>query len=463
MLVSFSVSNFRSFDEEVTLNMVASNKLTDHLHHRIPIADTGQNLVRSAVLYGANGSGKSNLIKAMAFAQRMISGQQSDRLSGADVFRFRRSSISEPSSFEFRFLLDQKVFAYGFDLVKYQISSEWLTLVKGDDDSVIFERDAEGAVVVGPAARKGLGDDRMLASTLDVLAKLSIRPHQLFLNLLSSFPDATIGATLTSIIQWLTRDLSILDSAPRACDIYDRLDQDALFRGFAEQFLNRVDTGIGKLTFEKTRRESRDQRRDVYKVAEDSFEYMYSDAGFSGDTDEIPDPDDPTKVIVRRLLANHDVAGKSFSLPFSEESHGAQQLLNYLPILSAASGRGTVIVIDEFDRNLHPLLCEEFIRFFSEHPQCVGTQLIVTTHEVQLLSQDLLRRDEYWFMEKDRTQQSRLVSLSDFNVRNDLQVRKGYLQGRFGAIPVIGNTDELDRLTSYQTGVNNDATQETIP
>ena len=463
MLVSFSVSNFRSFGEEVTLNMVASNKLTDHLHHRVPIAETGQHLVRSAVLYGANGSGKSNLIKAMAFAQQMISGQQSDRFSGVDYFRFKGSSRSEPSSFEFRFLLGQKVFAYGFDLISYRVDSEWLTLVKGDDDSVIFERDAEGAVVVGPAARKWHGDDRMLVSTLDLLAKLSVRPHQLFLNLLGSFPDATTGATLASIIQWLTKDLVILDPVPRTCDILDRLDQDANFRGFAEQFLNRVDTGIGTLTFEKTRRKSRDYSRDVYKVAEDSVEYNYNAAGFSDDSDEIPDPNDPTKVIVRRLQANHDVAGKSFSLPFGEESQGTQQLLHYLPILSAAGGRSTVVVIDEFDRSLHPLLCEELIRFFSEHHQRVSTQLIVTTHEVQLLSQDLLRRDEYWFVEKDQTQQSRLVSLSDFNVRNDLQVRKGYLQGRFGAIPVIGNTDELNRLINCESEGNNDATQETVP
>ena len=107
-----------------------------------------------------------------------------------------------------------------------------------------------------------------------------------------------------------------------------------------------------------------------------------------------------------------------------------------------------MVVLDELDRSLHPLICWEFIRFFSE--SCPGThkQLIVTTHEAHLLNQDLLRRDEYWFVEKDVQQQSQLVPLSGFSIRNDLQVAKGYLNGRFGAIPMIGPMDSLEKLLS---------------
>ena len=103
-------------------------------------------------------------------------------------------------------------------------------------------------------------------------------------------------------------------------------------------------------------------------------------------------------------------------------------------------------MIDELDRSLHPLICWEFIRFFSESCPGAKRQLIVTTHEAHLLNQDLLRRDEYWFVEKDDAQQSRLVPLSDFNVRNDFKIAKGYLQGRFGAIPMIGSMTALEQL-----------------
>jgi len=390
----------------------------------------------------------------------MVTWPQHDRLPGVDFFRFRPNPGAEPSSFEFRFLLGSRVFVYGFDMVAHQIVSEWLTVAKGDDDRAVFERDTRGKVSIGPAVRRDLAEDATLTDTLEALAKLSVKPHQLFLNLLTSFPEDILGETLGSVIRWLTKDLVILDPNPRACDMLERLDRDSTFRQFAAQFLNRVDTGIGALDFERTKRECRDYERELLSSADRDFEFAYSYFGCAGDTDEVLDPGDPTKVIVRRLLAQHQVGPRPFPLPFSEESEGTQQLLHYMPILSTPTDRSTVVVIDELDRSLHPLLCVELVRFFSENCQGTRKQLIVTTHEVQLLNQDLLRRDEYWFVEKDDTQQSRLVSLSDFNIRNDLQVRKGYLQGRFGAIPVIGNTDELKRLINCEPQETTNATQE---
>ena len=127
-----------------------------------------------------------------------------------------------------------------------------------------------------------------------------------------------------------------------------------------------------------------------------------------------------------------------------------------MPVLSP-SQQNKVVVIDELDRSLHPLICWEFIRFFSETRPGDRKQLIVTTHEAHLLNQELLRRDEYWFVEKDAAQQSRLVSLSDFNIRNDLQVQKGYLQGRFGRDPVIGAMDDLERLLNSPAAEASDA------
>jgi len=118
-------------------------------------------------------------------------------------------------------------------------------------------------------------------------------------------------------------------------------------------------------------------------------------------------------------------------------------LLHLLPVLADQT---RVFVVDELDRSLHPLMCREFIRLFSESCPGARRQLIVTTHEAHLLDQELLRRDEYWFVEKDAQHQSRLTSLVDFNIRKDLQIEKGYLQGRFGAIPMFGSFEPLRRL-----------------
>ena len=164
------------------------------------------------------------------------------------------------------------------------------------------------------------------------------------------------------------------------------------------------------------------------------------------DTSVVPKEDKPGYVVVRKLLSEHKVDRNTYFLPFSEESDGTHSLLHLLPFLAEAPNRNRVIVLDELDRSLHPLLCWEFVRFFSESCEDSPRQLIATTHEVHLLNQDLLRRDEYWFAEKDDLQQTQLESLFNFKIRKDLQIEKGYLAGRFGGIPIIGGMDELEKL-----------------
>jgi uncharacterized protein len=178
------------------------------------------------------------------------------------------------------------------------------------------------------------------------------------------------------------------------------------------------------------------------------------------DTDIRVKDDDPDLVVERRLVADHNSAAADMSLPFGEESDGTRQLLHFMPFLAAVADASKVVVIDELDRSLHPLICWEFIRFFSETSLLSRKQLIVTTHEAHLLNQELLRRDEYWFVEKDTKQQSRLVPLSEFKARKDLQLERGYLQGRFGAIPMIGSMSELENLVEAQQQERMNATQD---
>jgi AAA15 family ATPase/GTPase len=438
MLVSFSVSNFRSFGEEQTLNMVASNKLADHPEHRVPIGSTGKYVLRAAVIYGANAAGKSNLVRAMRVAQQLILGN-GDLPLGVEPFRFDRERLSQPSSFEFRFLLGERVFVYGFDVTSKQIVGEWLTFVSENGDELsIFERNEEGITRIEGKSKRLFPDDSTMFETLVPLAQFPVKNAQLFLNRIRGLPEASQGVTLGAVIRWLTHDLVILDAQHRVSDIVTRLQRDATFRSFSSRFMRSVGTGIRDLDVEESTQELGD-RRGFVKPGTIVPGYMGSHSEF-----EIRE-DDPDHLITRRLLAEHDGKGERIPLSFSEESDGTQQLLHLMPVLSPGD-ENRVFVIDELDRSLHPLLCWEFIRFFSESLPKVRKQLIVTTHEAHLLNQELLRRDEYWFVEKDAAQQSRLVSLSDFNVRNDLQVEKGYLQGRFGAIPVIGSMAGLEKL-----------------
>ncbi|MDX1968787.1 MAG: AAA family ATPase [Planctomycetaceae bacterium] len=457
MLISFSVSNFRSFGEEQTLNMVASNKLTDHPNHLVPIGKTGKNVLRTAVVYGANAAGKSNLVRAMAFAQRAILGSER-RVTIPNAFRFGSDPKAGSTSFEFRFLKADRVFVYGFDASMFGFLAEWLCVVDGDDEIVIFERDQDGAARLGPLAKSRFPDDPTLVETLGALTKLPLRPIQLLLTRAYSLPENVQGITLRSVIKWLTEDLVILPPNHREFGILDRLSKDVGFFRLAEGFLRSIGTGVASLELQQREFEVGELKAILHprKLARSKQSERFDEV--------LRDSEDPTKRIFRRLIAKHSSGSSVTNLPFSEESDGTKQLLHLMPVLAAFDNEAKVVVIDELDRSLHPLICWEFIRLFSETLPNVPKQLIVTTHEVHLLNQELLRRDEYWFVEKDSEQQSRLVSLSEFQVRKDLQIEKSYLQGRFGAIPVIGSMAELEKLLQTpKCSEAADAPQETSP
>lgn len=456
MLVSFSVANFRSFGTEVTLNMVASNKLQDHCNHRIPIGQTGENVLRTAMIYGGNAAGKSNFVRSMFTAQRLI--KEVERPQHLAPFRFSSSSPSQddPTSFEFRFLVSGKVFVYGFDVLRNSIASEWLSVVKGDDEHTIFERDGAGKTVVDTKAPNLFPDEHTSFRSLFALEQIQVRQDQLFLSRLTSIPENAQGVVLRDIIKWLTIDLVILPSVFRSSDTFDRLFDDNTFRTFCSTFLNNVGTGIGKLDFALIEREGTEyERRIVAQAIKQGSRsgLLYGD----NDTSVVPKDDKPGYVIVRKLLSEHHIASKKYYLPFAEESDGTQSLLHLLPFLAAPADENRVIVVDELDRSLHPLICWEFVRFFSE--SCAGSprQLIATTHEAHLLNQELLRRDEYWFAEKDDLQQTQLTSLMDFKIRKDLQIERGYLAGRFGGIPIIGGMHDLERLLGCHESEDADA------
>ena len=140
------------------------------------------------------------------------------------------------------------------------------------------------------------------------------------------------------------------------------------------------------------------------------------------------------------------IGQEQFSLPFGEESDGTQRLLHLLPALYHLKTACKVFVIDELDRSLHPLLTHSILDFFVTSCPGACQQLIVTSHETHLLDQNLLRRDEIWFAEKDEMQQTKLFSLADLGVRKDLRLERGYLQGRFGGVPFIHGMDRIRDL-----------------
>jgi AAA15 family ATPase/GTPase len=455
VLINFSVENYRSFGAEQTLNLIASGKLQGHEEHCTPIAETGKSVLRAGVVYGANAAGKSNIVLAILFAQSLIQGTGQIKTLALNRFRFRK--VNKPSSFEFRFLVEGQVFIYGFAITQQAVVEEWLegTSQKGRDVK-IFDRKGQQISVGNLTGSFGKGAETS-EKTLKALQILGPRPDQLLLNKIVDLPSPSRGELLNRVAWWFTECLTVIQADTNFAPLVEFLEQDTGFRGFAKEFLQSIGTGINDLHIEQASIPAQrlpKQLLEGLQASRDQESVML--LGRSSVILHL-DPNDPTKVIRRNLSARHRVGKSTYSIPFQDESDGTQRCLNLLPALYHLTTGCKVFVIDELNRSLHPLLSHAFMKFFLESCPGACQQMIVTTHETHLLDQDLLRRDEIWFVEKDQKQQTQLYSLADMNIRNDVRLEKGYLQGRFSAVPFIGDTKKLMDLIQCPTNGKSNA------
>lgn len=451
MIINFSVQNFRSFGAEQTLNLVASRAQKGHDDHCVDIAESGERVLRAAVVYGANASGKSNLVQAMNFAQDLIlQGAGPMKRIALNQFRFR-DGPAQPSSFEFRFMVDGRVFVYGFDVTREEVTEEWLaaTNAKGKE-SDIFTRKGKD-IEFGDF--KKFGDaDVTSGQALKALQLLGVRPNQLLLNKIVDLDSEHRGELLDQVVWWFRECLTVIPAAASFGPILEYLDEDDAFRNFASEFLSSIGTGIGGIAVEQTQIAAEQLPKPLVEQLQSLNDVEVTPIAVGPGMSLYLDPDDPAKVIRRNLASQHTVGKQNYTLPFDEESDGTQRFLHLLPALYHLHTSCKVFVIDELDRSLHPLLAHALLKFFVESCPGACQQLIVTTHETYLLDQDLLRRDEIWFTEKDEKQQTHLYSLTDMKVRNDLRIQKSYLQGRFGAIPFVGGMEKLKQLVECPSG-----------
>jgi AAA15 family ATPase/GTPase len=443
MLISFSITNFRSFHEEQTLSMVASQRQPDHPEHLSSIQALDQKLLPIAVIYGANGSGKSNFVKSLSFVQRLVvQGVQPGQPIERQRFLFGAADAMEPSAFEVRFTAGERSFSYGFQVNDKEVLEEWLDLLTGSGEVNLFERVtcADGIVKVEPG--KALTGDRGDAhQKVIALANLGVRANQLFLaGIRESIESRDHGPLMADVLSWFA-SIVIVSADASFQKLAEWLDNDSHLAKFAGDFLRDSSTGVDRLRVEKSEITNPDFLREI----ENSFKHGLPPRMPSESAGEIlVDRGEGIKLLLRTIRAEHTSAdGKPVPLPFQEESDGTQRLTHLVSALFQLKEEHGLYIIDEIDRSLHPLLSRKFIEFFLTVCKEHGSQIIITTHESNLMDLDLLRRDELWFTEKNPQGATTLYSMSDFKVRTDLKIEKGYLQGRFGAIPFLGNLDRL--------------------
>jgi uncharacterized protein len=450
MLIQLTIENFLSFRDEVTFSMVGVSSDRQHADRLIEdAAGKGRPVLSIAAIYGANAAGKSNLIEALIFVQDLISeGTRSNQSIPVSTFKLG-DYVKKPSKFEFIFTHQDARYAYGFKLNREQILEEWLHAIPpGKKKEVMyFERITSlerkttveyGSQFTGRSSRR--------KQFLEFVAE-GTRPNQLFL---TEGIDRNVDA-LFPIANWFAKVLNIIpaESSFASLDVFVVRKP---FTDFLSEFLMTAGTGIEKvdkmtveLDFERhfPRLSIAERESLIQKISEldENFAIMTDDN--SGKKYIIVKSEDGSIKLVILVTQHRHENGELIDFSITEESEGTQRLINLIPSLFLLQGDDEhVIFIDELDRRLHPLLSRLFVK---KAIDCKGkeNQLIFTTHDTNLLDLELLRRDEIWFVEKDRQGSSSLYSLAEFKTRPDLKIEKGYLNGRFGAIPFFGNPESL--------------------
>ncbi|MEE8429188.1 MAG: ATP-binding protein [Gammaproteobacteria bacterium] len=421
MLIEFSVSNFRSIRDTQTLSLVASTDKKLHNENTFdPGAKSAPRLLRSAAVFGPNAGGKSNLAQAMhfmrTFVQESATGRRQDEPISVTPFRLESACETRPSEFEMIFVTDGVRYQYGFSVDRKRVVEEWLLAYPAAKAQRWFERtynpeSGDYDWYFGPSLKR----------PVKVLQQAT-RTNALFLSTAIQLNNEQ----LRPVFNWFTQRLVVIRAHGELPET---------FRGFtAHQCQDK---------------ESREKILKFLKVADLGIDGLQVESHTFSE-DDLPSDIEPevrermTKELLGKELMNLNFlhtqsdTGEDVAFDFGEESDGTQKLFSLAGPWIDVLERGMVLVMDELDIRLHPLLTRFLIGLLhSDDTNPHNAQLVFTSHDTTLMEGDLLRRDQMWFVEKDQFRATRLFPLSDFRPRKHEAIQRGYLRGRYGALPYV--------------------------
>ncbi len=424
MIISFSVANYFSIKEEVTINFQAAS-IREHEAECVSVRN-GKRLLKSAVIYGANGSGKTNLIKAFsAFRQIMNAsptGPESNKPYSVEPFRLSVENENEPSFFECVSEFNGVIYRYGFCIKNTIITAEWLFRRGATGrESELFSR--EGIEIRLKNFKEGSG------------LQGKTREDALFLRVSAEFNGKIAREVLEKSLRILPLESGLQDHLWGLTAWFSSENEG--FLGEVEKLLQSAGVGDIRLLCEKTtdplvgRRMLpglSESQKEVSSIFKENYRISTAHKKFNG----------PSCAESEEL----------FDL-FENESLGTQKLFGLGGQALIAIKMGICLVVDEFDSHLHPLLTKQLVRLFNSEKNTSGAQLIIATHDTNLLEYGNFRRDQIWFAEKRHNGATDLYSLVEYRtdqekkIRNDASFEKDYIQGRYGGIPYLGNFEHI--------------------
>jgi AAA15 family ATPase/GTPase len=426
MFLQFATENHLSIRDRVELSLVAA-KLQDFDGGLLQDSSfPGMQMVPGALIYGPNASGKSNILLALNAMRNMVMFSQIGSRPDADLsfvpFALDSSSADKPTTFEIDFITNDIRYNYGFCFTADAITKEWLIAYPNVRPQVLFRRAGQEFVF-----------GRNLKGRNQVIADLT-RKNSLFLSAAAQSDHQELGVIYRyfSAIE-INQSISVPDSMASSRLEQGNIDDRVI------SFLSGIGTGV--VGFRRTEKEIPDAQRELHQSL---MTLLKKHIG-----PEIPPEAAFSDKLVAIELAHRSVDGSDVYFNLDRESAGTRRLLIMLSTVFEILDTGGLIIIDEIDASLHTHACELLFSLFSNsefNPK--GAQIIATAHDTNLLRSERIRRDQIWLCEKAVDGSSRIFPLTDIHLRHSDNFERGYLQGRFGALPFEGSVD--DRLQSLR-------------
>ena len=410
MILEFSVKNFLSFKEKVTFSMLAnSNKGLDDNY----VEYNDKKILKTSAIYGANASGKTNLFQILTSVIYMLRNSNNFNMNSElpiAPFQFDKKTIHKPSEFEIKFLAENIRSVYGFVADTDKIYEEYLYYYPSGRETKIFDRTNTNEYSFPQK------DGRILNDIASKNAK-----NKFFIATATNWNYEQTKVPY----KFLTVDINTFNnlSGLRDSAIKEYLKNDKELKSFTLEFLKKSDFNIEDYKVLET-----DVPEDLLATIPD-----YIKAGIN------------MKEKLKVFTAFFKHIGSDIELSYEEESMGTQIVFCFIPFIMDALNNKKIVIVDELDKSLHPYLVEMIVQMFNDfNINKNGAQLIFNTHDTNLLKLNILRRDQIWFTEKDHNNGiSDLYPLSDFSVRKTENIERGYMLGRYGAVPFIKNDFNL--------------------
>ena len=412
MLIEFQVGNFISFKDIVTFSMVASDinsQDTELDENNVFSINEELKLLKTTAIYGANASGKSNLAKAFSFMKYFVINSFKEMQFTDDIpiepFRLSTETEDKPSFFQATFYLNKKIYKYGFEVAKNKVVREWLFFQANTKESQLFQRDGNKFTINAKSFKEGFNLEE------------KTKHNSLFVSVVAQFN----GKISAEIIKWFA-NYQVVSGSGIHDDFYRKftlkLFESPLIKKDSIKLIKDLDLSIQDINISKE---------------ELSLENLFS-----------------IQTSHEKYNENGEIIGfEKFDLE-KNESEGTKKLFYFSALLLNALRYSQILIIDELDARLHPIITHKIIELFnSKKYNPKSAQLIFMTHDTNLLNSNLfssrlLRRDQIWFTEKNHQGATDLYSLAEYDdIAEDASFEADYIRGRYGAIPFIGNFKDL--------------------